>query len=146
MQHYNKDEVDALIKEAMTVIEELTEANLSLSDNNKDLQKKLSEKSANQDKVVLEKVASPIYPAEDVQEFIDMLVNVHMLDEKDSVKVASTLEKDPGQLLKLAQRVVTLSITPSTGRGVTKTAYDRAESSQTSDPDGWWDAVRPVKR
>lgn len=137
------EEIEDIVKESMEIITTLTEENMSLKQANKDLRSKLAEKAAAPERVVIEKVAAEV-DEDELQGLLDNLVNTNMLSVGDSVKVASAVKKDPGQLIKIAQRILTISQqSPNTGYGVNPAAYNRSSASSTpSDPDGWWDVVK----
>ena len=137
------EQLENIVKESMEIITTLTEHNMSLNKANADLRSTLAEKAAAPERVVIEKVAAEL-DKEDLQDFLDNLVNTNMLESGDVTKVASAIEKDPGQLIKIAQRILSISLqSPNTGYGVDPAVYNRStKSANTSDPDGWWDIVK----
>ncbi len=144
MKETTTQEWQDITKEATAAFEQLLEVNVQLTDENTKL-KEDAQKSANQERVLLEKVAAPVYDKQEVADLVDTLITVGSLDSENAEKVASAIESDPSQLLKLAKQVATLSLTnPATGRGVEKTAYDHTVqvSASSDDMSGWAEIVR----
>jgi hypothetical protein len=138
---YDKSSVDEILQDSLSVIEGLTEENIKLAEENQTLLSELKAKEAEAAKVVLEKVAStPVYSEDDLNHFVAKLANCGFLDPADCEKVASSISDEPSQLLQLADKVVTLSMPVSSGRGVEKTAYATDDSVKDENP--WLEVVR----
>lgn len=130
------------LEQALRVCAELEQEKVALTKQVGDLQIKL----AQQDKVILEKVAAekalmtkvaarPELDPVVITETLAKLVDLSLLPAGETEKLASHLRQDPNSALRLVQRVATLSVpSHSEGRAVEKSA---SHFSSTSDPDGW---------
>lgn len=148
---YKQADVDQIIQQSTGVIQTLLEENVKLAEEREALQQKLVDKSAEAERVELEKVAAesrPAFTAEEVGEFVQTLKSAGFLArESDARTVEEQVGKDHRQLLKLAQHVVTLSApSPQTGRGLDKHASigGQASSGKPTDweADGWDEILR----
>lgn len=134
---YEKAAVDEILRDTMAVIERLTAENISLTEENNKLATAQSGSS-----VELEKVATPLFSTDDLKEFVNSLVSMNRIEPGDAFKMASSLEKDPSQLLALAQKLASLSPPArSIGRGVDSTAYAGFDKKASNDPDGWLEVI-----
>jgi regulator of replication initiation timing len=148
-QFYKQAEVDVIIRDLTEITEDLLNENVKLAQRNEELQKQLQSKSAETDKVVLEKVAKSqqqMFPPEEVRAYMQKLAQAGFLT-RDPETVAEYVNKDPGQLLKVASRVAELSAaTPVTGQGVQDPRGDGQSKSASRttrelEDDGWLDIV-----
>lgn len=155
---YKKAEVDKLIQDTTPVIQELMEECIKLADENQGLKAKLaaqltdmSEKQAESDKVVLEKVAkarSEVFDIREVRDLVDNMKNAgYIVKEEDAKDVMNAINTNPGQLLKVAANILKLSTpAPISGQGVNKTAGHASRKGTAGlspewDLDGWADIV-----
>lgn len=127
--------------QALEVCEGLEQEKAALAKQVGELQTKL----AQADKVILEKVAQekrasrPALDSAVVQETLNKLVDLSLIDRRETEKLATFLGQDPNSALRLVQRVATLSVpSHSEGRGVDKSA---SHISPAADPDGWGNVI-----
>jgi hypothetical protein len=134
----------AALSQACSTLEQALQICAGLEQEKAALNKQVVElqtKLAQQDKVVLEKVAAAkaatrleLDPVT-ITETLAKLVDLSLLPPGESEKLASHLRQDPNSALRLVQRVATLSVpSHSEGRAVEKSA---SHFASTSDPDGW---------
>lgn len=114
-----------------------------------DLTNALKKAKADQEQVILEKVAAAKASFTDqkiVKEALARLQGMGIIDERGMEKLASRFAADPNSvypvMVKMAEKLLTA---PGEGEGVDKEASDK--TGDEKDPDGWGDFVagRPVK-
>lgn len=105
----------------------------------------LRAKTAEQERVILEKVAAAKNPGLDpklIDDTLFALESMSLADPADHQKLAADLSNDPNAALRLAQRLVTLSVPAhQEGSAIDKSAGVTGASSV--DPDGWHLCIRP---
>jgi hypothetical protein len=147
--HYDRAEVDGIIQNLTEIAESLLQENVKLATLNQELQDQIHSKSADTEKVVLEKVAQAreqMFPPEKVREYVQKLARAGFLT-RDPETVAAYVNEDPGNLLKVASRVAEISAAaPVTGQGVRdpRGGGQPKSASRTSrelEEDGWLDIV-----
>ncbi len=145
---YKAAEVDSVIQDLTEVTEMLLSENVKLAELNSELQTRLHSKSAEADKVILEKVAAAkqqLFPTSEVLEYTTKLAKAGFL--REPAEVADAITRSPGQLLKLASRILELSMpAPITGKGVgdPRSGGQSKSASRTSrelEEDGWLAAI-----
>jgi hypothetical protein len=103
----------------------------------------LRAKNAEQERVILEKVAAtktPVLSPDLIEDTLKSLEAMSLMDPADHQKLASDLSKDPNAALLLAQRLVTLSVPAhQEGSAIEKSA---GATDETVDPDGWYLCIR----
>lgn len=139
----------AALSQACSTLEQALQVCAALEQEKVALTKQVGElqiKLAQQDKVILEKVAAekaltekaasrPALDAVVITETLAKLVDLSLLPPGETEKLAGHLRQDPNSALRLVQRVATLSIpSHSEGRAMDKSAN---HYSPSSDPDGW---------
>ena len=101
----------------------------------------LRAKTAEQERVILEKVASRGLDSRLIDATLLSLEEMSLMNPDDHKKVASELQEDPNAALRLAQRLITLSVPAhQEGGAIEKSA---GTTGSTVDPDGWNEVVRP---
>lgn len=136
---YDSKDIDPILKDTLSVIEQLTAENIKLAEENKALACKAAEVRV-EEKVVLEKVATPVFSQEDLTEFTQKLAAFGFLPEEQTKKVAGELHADPSQLLDIAETVMKLSVSvPSTGAAIEKNAYTDTINAESASP--WQEVV-----
>lgn len=147
-------EACSTLEQALQTCSTLEEKSASLEAKNSTLEQEkaaltqqvsaLRAKLAQQEQVVLEKVAStkrsPAFDEAVLRETIGQLVDLSLVSAAETEKLASHLRQDPNSALRLVQRVVTLSLpSHSEGRALEKSANHAASES---DPDGWGRVIK----
>jgi hypothetical protein len=136
--------VDAEFATALYDSLALTERALGACARLEDDNSALRAKTAEQERVILEKVAASKAPVLDpnlIDATLDALTSMSLMDPADHQKLAADLSSDPNAALRLAQRLVTLSV-PAHQEG---SAIDKSAglTGADVDPDGWHLCVRP---
>ena len=147
---YPSEQVDEIIRETTDALEAALETNVKLAKENEKLQTRL--KKAEEDRVILEKVASaPVLPVDGIQGLTQsMYVNGFLDKEEDAVKYASELEKNPALLLDIASSIIKISAAmPTSGTGVEKQGSSGSVKSQTLrelEEDGFIDVLKSHRK
>lgn len=147
---YPAEQVDEIIRETTDALEAALETNVKLAKENEKLQTRL--KKAEEDRVILEKVASaPVLPPEGIRGLTQsMYVNGFLGKEEDAVKYASELEKNPALLLDIASSIIKISAAmPTSGTGVEKqgsSASVKSKNLRELEEDGFIDVLKSHRK
>ena len=96
------------------------------------------------ERVVLEKVASPVLAEQPMEEAFKRLRSMGLMDERTTNKMAARIKQDPNVVFPLLVKLAEgLQNAPAEGQGTGRRAM-----SQDNDPDGWTDFAegRPPAR
>lgn len=148
--------MDATAKELVPVLDQVIEfmeeaLQTKQADDTRiiELTNSLKKAKADQEQIILEKVAAAKASFMDTKIMSEALARLNgmgIIDERAMEKLASRFKSDPNAvfpiMVKMAERLLTA---PGEGEGVDKEASDKAGSK--ADPDGWNDFIagRPVK-
>lgn len=123
---------DQLLKAASQTLRMYLDQIEALQNENKNLKVEIqSIKSASQDKVTLQKVASA--SPEKVNDLVDLLINHSMLPESERQKCAKVLQQSPDNILDIAVSAIKSSEAPiESGYGI-KAASEEHSPAKESD-------------
>jgi hypothetical protein len=126
METYEKAEIEPILKEALVFQDSALKTIKDLEEKNASLIEAL--KASEEQNVVLQKVANEeaqpafAFDSDQLSSTVQSLVDGAYLDESQSEKFASEIQEDPSRILPILDRIVTLSLSPSSGQGINKRA------------------------